>query len=432
MIGDSWQPAPDEEWGKFKLWLSIKFPENTTVIVSDHLSEKPEERLFWITPIDAKNELGIWFRIPKPFVPSNNLKKTLSDLDRLLSKDEGWALVKMKGVVGGRCNRVKDGLPIAIIYPDYTGRERYLFLWVQFPPQSVKKYNWSTDTNIHRVTLRSFQTAAAAKSDLMRRSAHISNSLNSRIVTVFGVGALGGSLALLLAKTGVGELRLVDYDKLMPGNVMRHICGLNWTGCSKTTAAKLVIQNHNPDCVVKTHSSSWELERIVEIIGDTDLVIDATGNPNFSLYLNKLCIRQKQPVMIVAAYRQARVGRAIIWQNENDPCFGCYTLNRNFWTNDVYPLIPPADPGEGFIEDGCGSVTEEAVALDVEAVANFAARAVVKMLRNEFGKINIGIIVNESIPESSSLLQSVGTQWWKNEAHPDCPLCRDINQGGHI
>jgi len=423
IIGDLWQLTPDKEWGRFKLWFSPKlFEVSPALVVADDTATEPEKRLVrMLVGDDIKSEIGIWFRVPEPFVPSSNLNVLFADIDDLLSKGNGWAFTKTGVVVGRR--RTRDGFPLAIAYPDHTCTERYLFLWVQFPKQRSKKFNWTAPTKLSQTSVRSFQTAPAAKADLLRRSAHISNSLTNRTVTIFGVGALGGSIALLLAKAGVGEIQLVDNDNIMPGNAMRHVCGLSWVGWPKTKAMSSVIQSHNPDCTVVCLEESWQSDHLTEYITDVEVVVDATGNQNFSHRLNRLCIRQKQPLLIAAAYRRARIGRILIWRDRNDPCLGCYTQKRHSWSEDAYPLIP-AGLDESFIEDGCGAVTEEAVALDVEAVANFTVRSVVKVLRNDFGEYNIGMMVNEPIADAESpVFQSVGSRWWTNRPINDCPLC---------
>ena len=51
---------------------------------------------------------------------------------------------------------------------------------------------------------------------------------------------------MLLAKCGVGQLRLVDYDVVMPGNVSRHACGFYSVGMSKTWAVGSAFGNTSP------------------------------------------------------------------------------------------------------------------------------------------------------------------------------------------
>ena len=50
---------------------------------------------------------------------------------------------------------------------------------------------------------------------------------------VFGAGALGGHTALTLAESGLGCIEIVDFDVLLPGNVVRHVAGHDQVGMPK-------------------------------------------------------------------------------------------------------------------------------------------------------------------------------------------------------
>jgi molybdopterin/thiamine biosynthesis adenylyltransferase len=229
-------------------------------------------------------------------------------------------------------------------------------------------------------------------------------------------------VALLLAKAGVGEIRLVDDDVLLPGNVARHTCGLKWIGFDKTYAMKKVILEHNPDCEVSCFDSTWGLEELRGYFNGCDVVIDTTANRNFSLYLNQICVESDQPTILAAAYRRAAVGRILIHRGDQDPCLACYSDANKFWSEDQYPTIP-LDPDEAFIEDGCGVVTEEAVALDVEAVANLTTRIAIRLMRGQLDGKNIAILVNEPLAGASGILGQEGIHWWTNNPLPACRIC---------
>jgi molybdopterin/thiamine biosynthesis adenylyltransferase len=225
-----------------------------------------------------------------------------------------------------------------------------------------------------------------------------------------------------LAKAGVGEICLVDNDILMPGNVMRHICGLKWVGFKKTIAVERLIRTHNPDCHVHCCDSTWEPENLGNYIEGCDVVIDTTANYNFSLYLNEICIASKQPIVFAAAYRRAAVGRVIMRRSSSDPCLACYVDAETFWSEDEYPVIP-ADPDGTFIEDGCGVVTEEAVALDVEAVANLTTRVAIKVMQGQLGSKNLAILVNEPLADVTGILSQEGLHWKANKPLTNCSIC---------
>lgn len=424
IIGEDWKPQPDVPSGQLTLWRSKKHTITPSVASCSENRSEPEPRIA-DNIILGKNPMqlrGAWFRVPEPFVPLNHLSEILSQIDQLTQKPSGWSVKKCIAATGLKATG--GGFPIAIGYPDNFEKERWLFLWCKFPEGAGKRYRWSSHQKLRQIEVNSFQTAPASKEAFLRRSAYMSKSLTSKRVVLFGVGALGGSIALLLAKAGVGELRLIDSDDMMPGNVMRHICGLDYVGFQKRTAVKHVINRHNPDCYVECFTATWHEDELKKYIQNSDLVVDATGNTNFSLYLNKLCVELNQPISFVAAYRRAKVGRIVLRLSNEAPCFACYWEHPNDWPDNEYPIIP-ASPKESFIEDGCGLVTEEAVALDVEAVANFGTRQILRFLQGKEGEGNLGIIVNEPLPDTqSSFLGLTGMYFWANRVNKNCLVCK--------
>jgi hypothetical protein len=194
-------------------------------------------------------------------------------------------------------------------------------------------------------------------------------------------------------------------------------------GFKKTTAVNHTINVHNPDCRVVEYSTTWDVKKLHSYIKDCAVVIDTTANYNFSLLLNSVCINCQQPVVFATAYRRAAVGRIVIRRSNTDPCLACYVDTAN-WPDTKYPTIP-ADPNETFLEDGCGSVTEEAVALDVEAIANLTARVVVRLLQGQIGHENLVILVNQPLPGESGILAREGLHWLHNTSLAKCAICQE-------
>ena len=204
---------------------------------------------------------------------------------------------------------------------------------------------------------------------------------------------------------------------------MRHLCGLNRVGFVKTKAVEQTVHMHNPDCQVFCFVPTWNQQKLRDYVEGCDVVIDSTGNHNFSLYLNEVCIDCNKPSVFAAAYRRAAIGRVVVRRSSNDPCLACYVDPIQFWSKDDYPIIPPDSEGT-FIEDGCGAVTEEAVALDVEAVANLATRVVIKTMQGQLGRKNLAILVNESITGTTGILSQEGLHWKANKPLTNCLICR--------
>ncbi len=78
--------------------------------------------------------------------------------------------------------------------------------------------------------------------------------LSETRVAVFGIGGVGGYAVEALARSGIGELDLIDNDTVAISNINRQIIALESTvGMYKTDAAKARIADINPDCRVNVY-----------------------------------------------------------------------------------------------------------------------------------------------------------------------------------
>lgn len=74
-------------------------------------------------------------------------------------------------------------------------------------------------------------------------------------VAVFGIGGVGGYAVEALARSGIGELDLIDNDTVSVTNINRQIIALDSTvGMYKTDAARKRISEINPLCRVNTYN----------------------------------------------------------------------------------------------------------------------------------------------------------------------------------
>ena len=73
-------------------------------------------------------------------------------------------------------------------------------------------------------------------------------------VAVFGIGGVGGYTVEALARSGVGQLDLIDNDTVSVSNINRQILATHSTvGLPKVEAAKRRVLDINPDCLIRTH-----------------------------------------------------------------------------------------------------------------------------------------------------------------------------------
>ena len=80
--------------------------------------------------------------------------------------------------------------------------------------------------------------------------------LKNATVAVVGVGGVGGICAITLARSGVGNIIIQDFDTVEESNINRQIvANYNTIGLSKVDVLEKQIKEINPNCnIIKLNS----------------------------------------------------------------------------------------------------------------------------------------------------------------------------------
>jgi tRNA A37 threonylcarbamoyladenosine dehydratase len=99
---------------------------------------------------------------------------------------------------------------------------------------------------------------------------------NSKVI-VFGVGGVGGYVCEMLARTGVGEVTIVDDDVVTKSNLNRQIIALTSTiGRKKVEVMQERLKDINPSVKVNAHFKRFEESSKDQfLLEQYDYVIDA-------------------------------------------------------------------------------------------------------------------------------------------------------------
>lgn len=110
-------------------------------------------------------------------------------------------------------------------------------------------------------------------------------------VAILGLGGVGGYVAEMLARLGVENLTIVDYDVIDKTNLNRQIIALNSTlNCAKTTAFKDRILDINLNCKVIEKNIKISNRNVAEILDKKyDYVIDAIDDISAKISIAKFC-----------------------------------------------------------------------------------------------------------------------------------------------
>jgi molybdopterin-synthase adenylyltransferase len=104
------------------------------------------------------------------------------------------------------------------------------------------------------------------------------NLLNSQI-TVIGCGGIGGATTEMLARMGVGKLRIVDKDVFEISNINRQIMSNSKSvGRPKTEISKERLESINPSLKVEAFNQELNDKNVFKILKGSQIAIDALDN----------------------------------------------------------------------------------------------------------------------------------------------------------
>ena len=103
--------------------------------------------------------------------------------------------------------------------------------------------------------------------------------LKEKRILVVGCGGLGGHIIDMLARIGIGCLRVVDGDVFDATNLNRQLLSqVSLLGTSKAKAAAEHITRINPDIVVEVFDEFMTEANVQTLISGCDIVMDALDN----------------------------------------------------------------------------------------------------------------------------------------------------------
>jgi adenylyltransferase/sulfurtransferase len=141
-------------------------------------------------------------------------------------------------------------------------------------------------------------------------------------VAIIGTGGLGCPAAQILAAAGVGNLRIVDGDRVDISNLPRQF--LHYTkdiGALKVESIKAKIAEMNSDVTVETVNAFATQENIGDLIAGCDYVIDGSDNQATKFLVNDACVYFNIPFAIAGILQF--YGHIISVVPGHTTCFRC-------------------------------------------------------------------------------------------------------------
>jgi adenylyltransferase/sulfurtransferase len=134
-------------------------------------------------------------------------------------------------------------------------------------------------------------------------------------IAIVGCGATGACVSGLLARAGVGRLLIIDRDYVEPSNLQRQSLFDEADAAEslpKAVAAARKIAAFNSDVQVQAEVADLTPENIEPLLGDANLVLDATDNFETRYLINDFAVKQDKPWIYAAAVAAYAVTMNII------------------------------------------------------------------------------------------------------------------------
>ena len=225
---------------------------------------------------------------------------------------------------------------------------------------------------------------------------------NSRVLLV-GAGALGASHAEMLARAGVGFLRIVDRDFVEFTNLQRQTLYSESDAkkrLPKAIAAKNRLAKINSEIEVQAVIADINHSNIESFVEDVDLIIDGTDNFQIRYLLNEACVKHNKTWIYGAAVSSYGTTMTII--PNKTPCLRC-----------IFEEMPNA--GSAPTCDTAGVI--------MPIIATISAVQVTEALKILVGK-------TEDLHKSLMQFDVWQNDWRKiklQKPNPDCAVCAARN-----
>src|SRR5271165_4931169 len=150
------------------------------------------------------------------------------------------------------------------------------------------------------------------------------HKLQQARIAIVGCGATGSALASLLARAGVGYLRIIDRDYVEPSNLQRQVLFDESDAAEslpKAIAAARKIASFNSEVVTEPHAADLIPGNVHDLLGSVDLILDGTDNFETRYLINDYAVSEKLPWIYAAGVGSYAVTMTVL--PEETACLAC-------------------------------------------------------------------------------------------------------------
>lgn len=141
-----------------------------------------------------------------------------------------------------------------------------------------------------------------------RHTPGVHAKVKAATVGIAGLGGLGSSIAVALARVGIGKLIVADFDVVEPSNLNRQQYFVDQIGLLKTEALVSNLRKINPYVEVEAHTVKLTRDNIFPTFGNVDVMIEAFDRADQKAMLLQAFTAEKPDVPFIGASGMAGFG----------------------------------------------------------------------------------------------------------------------------
>jgi hypothetical protein len=260
--------------------------------------------------------------------------------------------------------------------------------------------------------------------------------LRDDVVTIVGVGSLGSAAASSLARVGIGTIELVDPDRLLWHNLVRHELGPDAVGAFKVDAMAESLRRQSgastPETSYKAHRLDVvsEAGSLLEVLEGSDIVLCCTDGVESRRVVNHMARVARTSAVFACVLDDGAIGEVARYRVGSS--FGCLLCHRRA-LRESGELDPEREQDAPY---GTGDSHRPMTAspIDLALTAKLAAKFVIStLLESKHGESGhslqdehcvIGLRPREKRSGVFGVTRSGETRWGPvPKPTADCPTC---------
>ena len=148
--------------------------------------------------------------------------------------------------------------------------------------------------------------------------------INSKVL-IIGAGGLGCPVADLLARSGVGEIGIMDYDKVSLSNIHRQtLYTAKDVNKFKVDVVKKKLNLINKYIKINTYNRKASEKNLNNIVNKYDIIVDGSDNFKTKFLLNKYALKLKKILIVGAISKFDGHIFTFDFNSKKSPCLKCF------------------------------------------------------------------------------------------------------------